>query len=117
MKLQAPEGTSSISIEGEAFDMATDGTVDVSSTKTSRMLCDSFGFTVHGGKPAVASDKPPADKFTDMSRAEIIGYIKGKGLAVVPATETEMLRAQARTQYSPAERIADAAALADKSKG
>ena len=37
-------------------------------------------------KPAAAEVKQPADKFTDMSRAELIGYIKGKGLPVVPST-------------------------------
>jgi len=116
MKLLAPQGTSSISIAGENFEIAADGTVDVSGSATVRELCESFGFTVFGEKPAAAAEKPVQDKFTDMSRAELIGYIKSKGLPVVPSTDTDTLRATARTQYSPAERAADEAA-ADKAKG
>lgn len=117
MKLIPPEGTSSISVGGEQYEIGTDGTLDVSSTTTARELCDSFGFTVQGAAPAVPMEPKIQDKFTDMSRAEIIGYIKGKDLPVVPQTDTNTLRAQARTQYSPAEREADAAKLVDTSKG
>jgi hypothetical protein len=118
MKLLAPQGTSSISIAGESFEIAVDGTVEVSSSATANELCDSFGFTKAGEKPAAAEVKQPADKFTDMSRAELIGYIKSKGLPVVPSTDNDTLRATARTQYSPEERAADEAAVgAAKAKG
>jgi hypothetical protein len=117
MKLQAPQGTNSISIAGENYEIAEDGTVEVSSTAAGRELCDTFGFTVAGTKVEPKAEKPPPDKFDDMSRAEIIGYLKSKQQAVVPATDTDTLRAQARAQYSPAERAADAAAAFDKAKG
>lgn len=115
MKLKAPEGTSSISVGGENIDIAADGTCEVSGA-LAHELCDSFGFTVFGANKT-AQAAPVIDKFTDMSRAEIIGYIKGKGLPVVPSTDTDTLRAQARTQYSPAERAADEAVKNDASKG
>jgi hypothetical protein len=117
MKLQSPQGTSSISIAGEDYEMAADGTVEVSSAAVARELCDTFGFTVAGTKAEPKAEKPPPDKFDDMSRAEIIGYLKSKQQTVVPQTDTDTLRAQARAQYSPAERAADAAAAADKAKG
>ena len=117
MKLLTPQGTSSISIAGESFEIAVDGTVEVSSSATANELCDSFGFTKAGEKPA-AEVKQPADKFTDMSRAELIGYIKSKGLPVVPSTDNDTLRATARTQYSPEDRAADEAVVAAaKAKG
>jgi hypothetical protein len=115
MKLLAPAGTTGISIAGETIELGQDGSCEVSPS-AARELCDSHGFTVFGEKKEEVV-KPPPDKFDDMSRAEVIGYIKSKGLPVVPSTDTETLKAQARTQYSPAERLADAAAIADKSKG
>ncbi|MET4238617.1 hypothetical protein [Bradyrhizobium sp. RT10b] len=111
MKLLAPIGTSSISLGGESLEIDNDGTVTVSGVAAVRELCDTHGFTIFNAeKPAAPAEKPPVDKFTDMSRAEIIGYIKSKGLPVVPQTGTEELRAAARLQYSPDERAADDAA-------
>lgn len=116
MKYLAPAGCTGVSYGGETITLAADGTCDVSET-IGRHLCDSFGFTVDGASKAASMPKAPPDKFDDMSRAEIIGYIKSKGLPVVPSTDTDALRAVARSQYSPAEREADAAASADGSKG
>jgi hypothetical protein len=103
MRILAPEGTLSISHGGENVEIV-DGACDVSSA-TAAHLCDSFGFTVEGAKQA--DPKMPDDKFSNMSRAEVIGYIKGKGLPVIPSSETEKLRAVARAQYSPEERAED----------
>jgi hypothetical protein len=116
MKLQAFPGCSGATYGGEQITIAADGTSDVSEA-AAKELCGSHGFTVFGAKKVSAADKPPADKFDDMSRAEVIGYIKAKGNAVVPSTDTETLKAQARSLYSPAEKAADAAAAADRARG
>lgn len=110
MKLLAPIGTSSISLAGENLEIENDGTVTVSGVAAVRELCDTHGFTIFNAKPAPAAETPIVDKFTDMSRAEVIGYIKAKGLPVVPQTGNDELRAIARLQYSPEERAADDAA-------
>lgn len=110
MKILAPKGTTSASHAGEEIEFNSEGIAEVS-TAVGKHLCDSFGFTVPGEKQ-VEKAKLPDDKFTDMSRAEVIGYLKEKGLPVVPSTDTDTLKAQARVQYSPEERAADAAKLA-----
>jgi hypothetical protein len=115
MKLQSFPGCSGAAVGSEQIIIAEDGTCEVS-PETAAVLCDTHGFTVYGKKVVAPEDKPPEDKFDAMSRAECISYIKAKGFPVVPNTGNEELRAFARTQYSPQERAADAAAIS-KSKG
>ena len=116
MKIQAYPGCSGATVGGEQIEIAVDGTCEVSAA-AAKELCESHGFMPYGEKKVAQADKPPRDKFDDMSRAEMIGYIKSKGLPVVPSTGNDELRALARTQYSPEERAADAAVLeASKAK-
>jgi hypothetical protein len=110
MKLQAPPGTTSISHAGEPVTIEADGTCEVSNAAALH-LCDSFGFTLAGKDKAAPKEKPIEDKFTGMSRPELIGYIKSKNLPFVPSTSDEAARAIARSQYSPEERKADEAAI------
>jgi hypothetical protein len=115
MKLQAFPGCSGATVAGEQITIDKDGTCDVSPA-AAKELCESHGFTVFGAQKAA----PPIvieDKFSDMGRAEVIGYIRSKGVSFAPSADSDALRAIARSQYTPAEREADAAALADKARG
>jgi hypothetical protein len=115
MKLQAFTGCSGATVGGEQIVIEKDGTCEVSPA-AAKELCESHGFTAFGEKKA-AEVAVIQDKFTDMGRAEVIGYIKSKGVTFAPSTETDALRALARTQYTPAERLADEAAAAERAKG
>lgn len=115
MKVQAFPGCSGATVAGEQIVLDKDGVADVSPDAAAQLI-ESHGFTLFGAKQA----PPPViieDKFSDMGRAEIIGYIKSKSVSFVPSSSTDDLRAVARSQYTPAEREADAAAAAERAKG
>jgi hypothetical protein len=115
MKLQAFPGCSGATVGGEQIEIDANGVCDVS-PDAAKVLCESHGFAVFGEKK-VKAVAPIDDKFTDMGRPEIIGYVKSKGVQFAPATSTDELRAVARTQYSPEERAADLAAAEARAKG
>lgn len=113
MKVQGPQGMSGANIAGTEVTFDKKGVSNDIPDAVAKELIESHGCVMLGATKVDAAP-PIDDKFTDMSRPDVIGYIKGKGIPFSVSADTEDLRALARSQYTPEERAADAAAAQAK---